>query len=111
MIPFALSIYELAREDNWLAKTFSTRLMVLLGGASYAIYLLQYPVRMWVRTIFLRLPANAQGLGTPLTPLILVLFSVVVFRFWEEPSRRMIRSWLNSLEHSRDAGYIKIPTQ
>jgi len=91
MIPFAALIYELSQANNWLATILSTRLMVLLGGASYAIYLLQYPVRSWVKTIFARLPGIMQPLGTPLTPVFLILFSIAVFVFFEEPARRVLR--------------------
>jgi peptidoglycan/LPS O-acetylase OafA/YrhL len=101
MIPYAVLIYELAFGTDWLAKFLSTRLILLLGGASYAIYLLQFPVRSWTRTIFEHLPAKARPLGVPLTPLILVLFSIVVFRFWEEPARRLLRRWFASLELPR----------
>jgi peptidoglycan/LPS O-acetylase OafA/YrhL len=101
MIPYAVLIYELAFGVNWLGKTLSTRLMVLLGGASYAIYLLQFPVRSWTRTIFEQFPAAAQPFGTPLTPAILVLFSIAVFRFWEEPARRLLRRWFAAAHPAR----------
>jgi peptidoglycan/LPS O-acetylase OafA/YrhL len=101
MIPYAVLIYELAFGTDWLAKILSTRLMVLLGGASYAVYLLQFPVRSWTRTIFGQLPGAAQPFGAPLTPLILVLFSIAVFRFWEEPARRWLRRWFASAERAR----------
>jgi peptidoglycan/LPS O-acetylase OafA/YrhL len=93
MIPYTLLISRLASaKDQWV-KFLSTRLMLLLGGASYSIYLLQFPVRSWTRTIFAGLPHSIQSLGSPLTPLILILFSILVFRFWEEPARRMLRRW------------------
>jgi len=95
IIPCAVLIYELARANNWLATILSARWMVLLGGASYAIYLLQFPVRAWTRTLFQRFPPSLQPLSAPLTPLILILFSIAVFRFWEEPARRALRTWLD----------------
>jgi len=110
MMPYAVLIYELAFGFDWLAKILSTRLIVLLGGASYAIYLLQLPVRSWTRTIFEQLPAAAQPFGAPLTPLILVLFSIAVFRFWEEPARRMLRRWFAALESVRTQPPPKAPS-
>lgn len=92
LVPFAALIYELACGDNWLAKLLSTRLMILLGSASYAIYLLQYPVRSWTRTIFLHLPQIVQPLGVPLSPIVLILFSMVVFVYLEEPCRKTLKS-------------------
>ena len=91
MIPYASLIAQLAYAKDLWVKFLSTRLMLLLGGASYSIYLLQFPVRSWTRTIFDRLPQSVRFLGSPLTPLILILFSILVFRFWEEPARRMLR--------------------
>jgi len=92
-IPFAILVYELAIGESMLAKILSTRFMVLLGSASYAVYLLQFPIRSWTRVIFSHFPEKLAHLGTPLTPLILVLFSIFVFQFWEEPCRRALRSW------------------
>lgn len=93
VFPFAVLIYELALGGSLLARVLSHRVMVLLGGASYAVYLLQFPVRSWTRVFFLQLPRGLAHLGAPFTPLIIVLFSVLVFRFWEEPVRKQLRSW------------------
>lgn len=92
-VPFAVIIYELAAGDSLLAKVLSTRLMVLLGSASYAVYLLQFPVRSWTRVLFTAVLKNWTSLGAPLTPLILVLFSVLVFYVWEEPWRKGLRRY------------------
>jgi peptidoglycan/LPS O-acetylase OafA/YrhL len=92
-IPFVVLVYELAIGDSVLAKLLSARFMVLLGSASYAVYLLQFPVRSWTRVIFSHFPEKLAHLGAPLTPPILILFSILVFKLWEEPSRRALRSW------------------
>jgi len=94
-VPFAVLVYELAIGGSVLAKSLSARFMVLLGSASYAVYLLQFPVRSWTRVIFSHFPEKLAHLGTPLTPLILVLFSILVFKLWEEPCRRALRSWFS----------------
>jgi peptidoglycan/LPS O-acetylase OafA/YrhL len=93
VLPFAVLVHELAARPSWLASFLSTRLMLLLGGASYSVYLLQYPVRSWVRLIFSKLPSPISSLGAPLTPLILILFSVVAYLCYEEPSRHALRRW------------------
>ena len=92
-IPFAILVYELALGQSMLGKILSTPLMVLLGSASYSVYLLQFPVRSWTRVIFSHFPGGLARVGSPLTPLVLVLFSVFVFKFWEEPCRKTLRSW------------------
>ena len=68
--------------------------MLLLGGASYSIYLLQLPVRDWVRTLFPHNSSLVSRLNAPLTPVVLILFSILVFRTWEEPARKAIRRLL-----------------
>lgn len=97
VIPFAVFVRELAFGTNAWAKALSSRSMVILGSASYAVYLLQFPVRSWVRVLFLRLPDRLQESGAPLTPLILVMFSILVFYVWEEPWRKTIRAWFTGL--------------
>ena len=95
VLPFAVLVYELAARPSWLARFLSTKTMLLLGGASYSVYLLQYPVRSWVRLAFSQLPSPLASFGAPLTPLILILFSVVVYLFFEEPIRRALRRWFS----------------
>jgi peptidoglycan/LPS O-acetylase OafA/YrhL len=92
-IPFAILVYELALGQSMLARILSTPFMVLLGSASYAIYLLQFPIRSWTRVAFLYLPEKLASFGTPITPAVLVLCSVFLFKFWEEPCRKALRSW------------------
>jgi peptidoglycan/LPS O-acetylase OafA/YrhL len=96
VIPFAALIYDLADSGNQLARLLSTRLMILLGGASYSVYLLQSPFRDWVRVISERALSMIAGFATPATPVLLVFFSIAVFKLWEEPSRRAIRRWFGS---------------
>jgi len=95
VLPFAVLVYELAARPSWLAKFLSTKPMLLLGGASYSVYLLQYPVRSWVRLAFSQRPSRLASFGAPLTPLILILFCVTVYLFFEEPSRRALRRWFS----------------
>ena len=103
ILPFAVLIYELAARRSWLARVLSTKMMLLLGSASYCLYLLQYPVRSWVRVIFSLLPSSFPELGAPLTPLILICVSVLAFRFWEEPSRQALRRWFSRMRVSAPA--------
>ncbi len=45
VIPDVVLLYELAHGGTGLARLLSTGPLLLLGGASYSVYLLQYPVR------------------------------------------------------------------
>jgi peptidoglycan/LPS O-acetylase OafA/YrhL len=95
ILPFSVLVYELAAGGTLLTEFLSTRFMVLLGGASYSVYLLRYPVTSWMRTLIdQRLPAFVRA-GELLTPVVLVLFSIAVFRYWEEPARKTLRNWFS----------------
>ena len=52
------------------------------------------PVRDWVRTLSAHTTITLNAINAPLTPLILVLFSIFVFRYLEEPLRKVIRRGL-----------------
>ena len=106
ILPFSVLVYELARGGSGLGKFLSTRVMVLLGGASYSVYLLRLPVTTWARIFLSGLPAGFVRFGELLAPLILVAFSVLVFRYWEEPSRKAIRRWFAKNE----ARMVPLPT-
>jgi len=93
VLPFGLLIYSLASSENPVTSFLSHPVMILLGGASYSIYLLQVPARDWVRTISEHFTPLGR-VNVPLTPLVLILFSVLVFRNWEEPMRKATRRWL-----------------
>ena len=93
ILPFSVLVYELARGGSLLARFLSTRIMVLLGGASYSVYLLRYPVTSWTHIFVSNLPSGFARFGELLAPLVLVLFSILVFLYWEEPSRKAVRRW------------------
>jgi len=71
----------------------SLPVFVLLGEASYAIYILHVPLRNWMYRILDWIHPGVQ----PSLPLLLVytLFtlaiSILVFKVIEEPARRLIR--------------------
>jgi peptidoglycan/LPS O-acetylase OafA/YrhL len=57
------------------------------------VYLLRYPVTMWMHAVVEQLPPAFVRAGELLTPVVLVAFSIAVFRFWEEPARKTLRKW------------------
>jgi len=91
ILPFAVLLYSLASSRDAITTFFSNPVMFLLGGASYSVYLLQLPVRDWVRILFSHTTRSLNQLNAPLTPVILVLFSILVFRYLEEPLRKTLR--------------------
>ena len=97
---FAILLYELARGTSRPALWLSTPIMALLGGASYSIYLLQLPVRYWAHVLFLHFPARFQSLDQFASPVVLIALAIFIYRFWEEPCRRALRSWFAARKRS-----------
>jgi peptidoglycan/LPS O-acetylase OafA/YrhL len=88
---FGWAIYRLANGRGWLTNLLSSRVFLLLGGASFSVYILQGPVRLISRRLF----ANFHpGLDAVLSPFILISLSCLIFLFYEEPLRNVIRKFL-----------------
>lgn len=75
-----------------LARPLGSRALVLLGGASYAVYLLQQPVHMWLWILAGNQSVVARLAYAP----SLVLLSVVVFLYYETPLRELLRRVISS---------------
>lgn len=84
---FGLLMYGLA-SGGWISHVFSNRLFVLLGNASYAMYLIQAPVFTWLQ--------SAGVIGKPhyvtIYLLVLVIAAVLVFQFFEKPAKEWFGS-------------------
>ncbi len=72
-----------------IAKFLASDTMVLLGGASYSLYLLQLPIHSIVMALT---PQSHEWVGRALYFPILLVASVLVFLFYEEPLRRRIKN-------------------
>jgi peptidoglycan/LPS O-acetylase OafA/YrhL len=101
VVAFALLLFGLAAETTLLARFLSTRVMLLGGGISYSIYLMQLPVKGWVIAL-----ADAVGLKSDparmgLTFATLLLVSFILFKTVEEPARRLLRSVFARMEQRR----------
>ncbi len=77
-----------ANEDSRIARVLSNRWLMLAGAASYALYMLQFPVRYWVGQLF---TGSAELVGRLLYVPLLMAISVVVFLYFEEPLRERLR--------------------
>lgn len=107
VIPFAGLLYELAsmtREDRGVVRRglMSARL-VFLGGASYSVYLLQYPIRNWVRAGLAPWGSRGNLVGALLSPLLTIIVSCFVFHFYEEPCRRFLKRWFALRERTAES--------
>jgi peptidoglycan/LPS O-acetylase OafA/YrhL len=100
----ALIIWMLAGGVSWNGLKLGSRPLVLLGGASYALYMLHssemgYALAANTRT--LSLPHNAVALLTaPLT----VAASLLLFRVVEEPARGWLRTRFRSRILAKSGG-------
>lgn len=93
LTPFAaMMIYGLASGGGFLGTCLSHPWIVLLGEASYSIYILQAPVFNIVKEILCRY--NLEACKFPLGMLALVAVSVGCFLGVETPGRRWIRTAL-----------------
>ena len=77
-------IYRLADGKGPLTGLLSNRLMILLGGASYSMYLLQGPMRVIVHRVFVSSHSEFENV---LYPFLLIGLSCLVFFFFEEPQK------------------------
>lgn len=90
----AILITGLALGGGFGARALSTRAAILLGKASYAMYILHIPILWWFKRTWIY---SSGRLSHPESALIyvgaVVMVSVQVFRRVEEPATRMIRNW------------------
>jgi peptidoglycan/LPS O-acetylase OafA/YrhL len=104
VIPFfALLIYSLVCGESRLASLLSGPAMIRLGEASYALYVLHWPLWDWVTRIFpapapdapARLPFFLAYLG------LAIVLSLLASHFLEQPTRRAIRQAFRGRSRAR----------
>lgn len=95
----------LALGGGIIAKWLSTSTLVLLGNASYSMYILHAPITNWLN-IFFRRALNLEPSGWTWfwTYLIVtILASLAFYKFAEDPLHRWLRSALNRSIQNRDS--------
>ena len=91
VIAFAAMIWLLVYEESAVRRWLEVPSLVLLGSASYAIYILQDPIRNWLTLwseTWLHLPAM-ERVGYPC---VLIVISIATFLRLEQPARKWLRS-------------------
>jgi peptidoglycan/LPS O-acetylase OafA/YrhL len=91
-----LLIFTLAHQSGILAKFLSHPILKLLGDASYAIYVLQFPVASLLRVT----PGNCTFAKFFLYIVVLIFSSILTFFFVEQPMRSHIKTWLGRRDSS-----------
>jgi peptidoglycan/LPS O-acetylase OafA/YrhL len=89
-VGFALIIYfAAASAGSIIDRALSARVLVFMGGASYAIYILQTPIRLMLEVYVA--PLWAAGPRLLYYPILLAV-SAIIFYWYEEPIRRAMRN-------------------
>jgi peptidoglycan/LPS O-acetylase OafA/YrhL len=90
---FAALIYGLAHGRGALVWVLSSRPLVLLGEASYSLYLFQVPLFEAAKWVAVRGGMAVNSIAFVLSYVAFaVATSLVVFRYLEEPARRRLRT-------------------
>jgi peptidoglycan/LPS O-acetylase OafA/YrhL len=89
---FALLIYNLASGEGPLAALLSLPAMVVLGEASYALYILHIPLWDWMTYVLSRLHMVPGFVALSLLHLgVAVGLAILTLRLVEQPARRALR--------------------
>lgn len=100
---FLAIIVLLAVNTGWTKQLMSIPFLVLLGEASYSLYILQRPAYgIYDRVLGHWLPLDAN-LHYYLFVILLTIASILSFKYMETPLRRLINSFYGSSEKARSS--------
>ncbi|WP_073015178.1 acyltransferase family protein [Roseibium suaedae] len=89
-----LFFYAHLTEGTALTHVFATRPLVLLGNASFAFYLVHQP-SLHLLNLFLRPSIPSDIIFFPISLCITTAFSVFLYRIYEMPAERLLKSLIN----------------
>jgi peptidoglycan/LPS O-acetylase OafA/YrhL len=89
-VVFGMFIIQLSYGRNFLVSILSNKFMVLLGGASYVLYIMQGPIRQWLywavdHSFF------SEKVASILNPIFAISLSILIFIYWEQPARVAVK--------------------
>jgi len=92
-ILFSLCLLFCESTPRPLRDFLETKPLLLLGEASYALYILQWPFVMWWSPLIFHFHKQFHGetIGKPIFLLVIVFSSVAVYKWVEHPARLRIR--------------------
>ena len=103
VVAFAALLYGLAAETTMLSRFLSTKTMLLGGGISYSIYLVQLPVKGWIQRITTSMHLNSEAIRFLITATALIGVSLILFKAVEDPARKVLRGLFSRMEAARSA--------
>ena len=102
-VAFAALIFGLAAERTWLSRFLSTPIMILGGGISYSVYLLQEPVKDLIKVIAAVIHLDSSLFRIAAMAIALMAISLLLFKTVEGPGRDKLRFFFANLEKKRNA--------
>ena len=92
---FLLFIVLLASNKGIISKIFSHPWLILLGEASYSLYILQKPAHGLYDKIIVPRIHLSEDIHFYIFTIILILLSIASYKYLEKPARKMIRDKLS----------------
>jgi len=92
---FGILIIQLSYGKNQIVRILSTKQMMLLGGSSYSLYMIQGPVREW----FYWIVSNeilSKTASMFLNPITAIFFSIMIFIYYEQPTRKLLMRFVRN---------------
>lgn len=99
-VPIAMLYYGLIYERTFISKLLASGTMRLFGKSSYVFYLVHVPFIEYFAKPYIApyFPEKYYNLFVLLTFLIVLILSILVYLFYEEPVNRIIRRKIKSAE-------------
>ena len=105
-LPFILLIMSLAYSNNILSKGLSFPIFILLGEASYSIYILQAPFNIFYKAHFSKYVTVNFGMSTDMDffvfVFLLILISILALYGIEKPAKKLILKYYEKLVSKKD---------
>ena len=109
-LPFLLLILSLAYSNNILTKGLSFPFFVLLGEASYSIYILQAPFHIYYEAHFSNYVSGYLGASKDMDFIVfvvlLILISILSLYLIEKPAKKLILKFYDQVSLKKDQSVL-----
>jgi peptidoglycan/LPS O-acetylase OafA/YrhL len=101
VLTFSAWIFGLASERTIPARILSTKTMILGGGISYSMYLVQEPVKELTKMVADHAHIGSAGFRLGMMVILLLAIATIMFKGIEGPVRKALRGGFARLEARR----------